>query len=87
MPQHKTAYCQRANIPCIQAVLTGDEFNAGIHQRGDEIQIAGEPIELGHQEGRFAFPRSVQRDRRSDGALMASAPELAQRLAHWQPEA
>ena len=54
-------------------VIDGHKFNAAVHQRGDECQIAGQPIEFGDDQ--FGLVPLASGERR--GELRAIRPLAA----------
>ena len=61
-------------------IVDGDELDAGFHQAGREVQVAGKPVELGDDE-RCALPlRPCDRLRKFRAAGILAALNLRERL-------
>jgi hypothetical protein len=57
--------------------VSGDEFDPAIHERGDEGDIAGEPVELGNDElglELLAFGRQMEADPQPPSGKNEAAP-------------
>ena len=59
-------------------VIDGDELDAGLHQRGDECEVAGQPVELRNDELGFLRPADVERDFKLRPGVVLTALDLGE---------
>jgi hypothetical protein len=70
-----------------QAIRLGkvdsDEIDTGLHQRGDEVDVAGEAIELGNDEG--GTVQSAKSESLTDTELFVQAFQRAKEKNSLEP--